>query len=137
MSTDLPGGPSEAAIEREPHLAFVVVDIGQRSHAEALDVLLDLGEHIDAMHGVITESWGSFPATERDNITAYVAAARALGTAPSVNEAWCRTDQTRQIVEWATRRAGDMDPVGLTLSPSHWRFIAEQITREFGGSDAD
>src|ERR1041385_8375317 len=56
----------------------------------------------------------------------------ALGTDRSVNEAWCRADQTRQIVEWLQLRARGLgwDAGGYITAAT------KQIAREFGGSDA-
>jgi hypothetical protein len=51
----------------------------------------------------------------------------SLGDARSVNEAWCRADQTRRIVEWLRDRAiGDDDLTGML------RGTANCIAREFG-----
>ncbi len=76
-------------------------------------------------HGVIHARMGA--GYEADMGRAAIRAAHdpALGTDRSVNEAWCRTDQTRQIVEWLV----------LTVAG---REAAALVDIKFGGgSDAD
>lgn len=60
-------------------LAFIVVNLGPRTHGEATTALVDLSEAIDAVDGCTTESFGSFPADERDALNAYVEAAKQHG----------------------------------------------------------
>lgn len=57
----------------------------------------------------------------------------ALGTDRSVNEAWCRADQTRRIVEWLRDPA--LLPFHLLANGDEF---ARRVAREFGGGpDAD
>lgn len=52
---------------------------------------------------------------------------RSLGDARSVNEAWCRADQTRRIVEWMEARCeGPIEP-GACVTVNIQGFA-----REFG-----
>lgn len=58
------------------YLGFIVVRLGERSYADAGVALFDVSEAIDSVPGCSTESFGAFPAAERELLSAYVEATR-------------------------------------------------------------
>lgn len=65
--------------QTERRLAFIVVDIGEGTYADALGKLVDVSEAIDAVDGCLTESFGSFPENQRPLLSTYVEAAKSHG----------------------------------------------------------
>lgn len=104
MGSD-PGGPSEAAVEAGARAA-----VSRVWTTRAFDADFTKAEQ---------DAWRT---TARTVLT--TAHDPALGTDRSVNEAWCRADQTQRIVERLRGTGFD----GATN-------VAELIAREFGGSD--